>query len=220
MKSNNPVVHPLYTVTSNQRAAHPQLKKNTRRHAATVFHKPLSDRSLTWWQEHQDTLLENRLILDSGCGKGQSSLLLAERFPNHTILAIDQSQNRLQKLSHHKPHNLIIAQTDCVEIWRLCAAHPCHIDKHYLLYPNPWPKKKHLQRRWHGHPCFSLLIQLSDHTHLRSNWACYIDECAKTCYQLGRHAQTYCISPYHPALTHFEAKYQAAGVPCYGLDII
>ena len=35
-----------------------------------------------------------------------------------------------------------------------------HREQHYLLYPNPWPKAKHLQRRVHGHGSFPLLLQL------------------------------------------------------------
>jgi tRNA G46 methylase TrmB len=34
------------------------------------------------------------------------------------------------------------------------------IHSHYLLYPNPYPKSKHLQRRWHGHPIFPVILAL------------------------------------------------------------
>jgi hypothetical protein len=34
------------------------------------------------------------------------------------------------------------------------------VHSHYLLYPNPYPKSKHLKRRWHGHPIFPVMLSL------------------------------------------------------------
>jgi tRNA G46 methylase TrmB len=34
------------------------------------------------------------------------------------------------------------------------------VHSHYLLYPNPYPKAKHLKRRWHGHPIFPVMLAL------------------------------------------------------------
>ena len=36
------------------------------------------------------------------------------------------------------------------------------VHSHYLLYPNPYPKSKHLKRRWHGHPIFPVLLALGE----------------------------------------------------------
>ena len=221
MKSRtNHKPHPLYTITSNQRTVHTQLSQLVKRHADSEFLKPVSKHSQEWWQRHKKKLTNNPLIVDSGCGKGWSSCLLAEQYPHHTILAIDQSQHRLRDLEKKAPRNIIIALTDCVDIWRLCLTNQSQVDKHYLLYPNPWPKKKHLMRRWHGHPCFPLLMQLSSHTHVRSNWALYMQEFSQSASMLGKHSHHYPITANRHPLTHFEAKYFAAHVPCYGLDII
>jgi tRNA (guanine-N7-)-methyltransferase len=221
LKSNtNYKPHPLYSITSNQRTAHTQLSQLVKRHADSEFLKPLSNHSLIWWQKNHKKLTNTPLILDSGCGKGRSSCILAEQYPHHTILAIDQSKHRLQNLDQNIPSNVLIALADCVDIWRLCLANNCQIDKHLLLYPNPWPKKKHLLRRWHGHPCFPLLIQLSQHTHIRSNWLLYIQEFAQSASILGKHTHSYAIPPYDHPLTHFETKYFANHVPCYGLDVV
>jgi len=221
LKSNTKyLTHSHYTIISNQRTAHTQLSQLVKRHADSEFLKPLSNHSLTWWQKNHKKLTNTALILDSGCGRGQSSRLLAEQYPHHTILAIDQSQHRLQDLEKKVPSNVIITQADCTDIWRLCLTNQYQIDKHYLLYPNPWPKKKHLMRRWHGHPCFPLLIRLSSRTHIRSNWFLYIQEFAQSASILGKHPQSYLITPNSHPLTHFEAKYFSANIPCYGLDIV
>ena len=47
-----------------------------------------------------------------------------------------------------------------------------------FLYPNPWPKKKHLGRRWHGAPVFPALVKLGGELEMRSNWQTYLDEFA------------------------------------------
>ncbi|MCG8380039.1 MAG: SAM-dependent methyltransferase, partial [Proteobacteria bacterium] len=51
-----------------------------------------------------------------------------------------------------------------------------NIKKHYLLYPNPWPKKDQLKRRWHGHPVFPEMVGLCDKIELRTNWQIYAEE--------------------------------------------
>ena len=37
------------------------------------------------------------------------------------------------------------------------------VRSHYLLYPNPYPKAKHLKRRWHGHPIFPVMLTLGQY---------------------------------------------------------
>lgn len=41
------------------------------------------------------------------------------------------------------------------------------VHSHYLLYPNPYPKGKHLKRRWHGHPIFPVMLSIGT-SHLTS----------------------------------------------------
>ena len=57
-----------------------------------------------------------------------------------------------------------------------------HITHHYLLYPNPYPTKARLSKRWYGHPCFPLFWTLNSHsmtTIIRSNWEQYLIEFAQ-----------------------------------------
>ena len=78
--------------------------------------------------------------------------------------------------------------------------------KHYLLYPNPWPKKGHLKRRIHGHPSFPLLKALGGIIEVRSNWKIYIDEFAKASKLLGLQVEMTALRVTDP-LTLFERKY-------------
>lgn len=50
-----------------------------------------------------------------------------------------------------RPRNLYLCRADLTDFWMLAYRESDWIiDSHYLLYPNPYPKPKHLQLRWHG----------------------------------------------------------------------
>jgi tRNA G46 methylase TrmB len=85
------------------------------------------------------------------------------------------------------------------------------LDRHYLLYPNPWPKIGHLSRRWHGHPVFPTLLDLGGVLECRSNWQIYVEEFCFAVQRLTRHPAA--CEPYVPeeALTPFERKYSNSG---------
>ncbi len=154
-----------------------------------------------------------KLILDSGCGTGVSTIKLAEQFPGDLVVGIDQSENRLSKSK--EKNNVLFFRANLIDIWLLMEKNNWKIDQHYLLYPNPWPKKKHLQRRWHGHPVFPTLIKLGGKLELRSNWKTYVDEFAKAVEIVTGNLNP--VEEFTPteALTPFEEKYQASGQRLY-----
>ena len=160
------------------------------------------------------------IVLDSGCGKGLSSRILAERYPNHWVIALDQSSHRLTNLSHTLPRNLLVARDNCVDFWRLLHASHHHVALHTLFYPNPWPKSQHEKRRWYAHPISPILMAMSPITILRSNWLFYLQKTAIVAQQHGSHTHlkqlklTSCM-----AMTHFEKKYIDHGVDLFELRI-
>jgi tRNA (guanine-N7-)-methyltransferase len=171
-------------VSSNQTGVHKDLEKIIKKHLLNTFKKPLrpfSENVFHLIDEIQKTI-DLPIILDSGCGTGESSTRLSELNPDSLIIGIDKSEKRLDKFInkeniYHK-ENLIIARADVVDIWRLAKQANWNIKKHYLLYPNPWPKKDQLKRRWHGHPVFPEIIKLCDDIELRTNWKIYAEEFA------------------------------------------
>ena len=49
------------------------------------------------------------------------------------------------------PPNLLLLRAELSDFWTEVAYHSDWIiAHHFLLYPNPYPKHKHLKRRWHG----------------------------------------------------------------------
>ena len=204
-------------VTSSQTGIHEQLSELVARHAATSFRKPITDynrqaftQSIACWRAAGAA----PLILDTGCGVGLSTRNLATQFPDHFVIGIDQSADRLERNTQWPgamPDNLCFIRADLVDYWPLLLEAGIFPTRHYLLYPNPWPKIGHLARRWHGHAIFPTLVALGGYIECRSNWRLYIEEFASALNQLGA-PLTQCEAYTTDApITPFERKYIASG---------
>jgi tRNA G46 methylase TrmB len=200
-------------VTSGQTAIHEHLSAVVAKHATSEFKKPLTpynrtafDGSVAAWQADGG----KPLILDAGCGVGLSTLHLAAQFPDHFVIGVDQSAHRLARNTwwpSELPRNCIRVRADLVDYWRLMQAAGIRLARHYLLYPNPWPKIGQLGRRWHGHPVFPNVVALGGTLECRSNWQIYVEECAAALHQLT--GKTVPCEAYETAepITPFERKY-------------
>lgn len=204
-------------ISSRQTAIHTQLAARVAKHANSAFLKPVMpynrtafDASLAAWRAAGHP----PLILDAGCGVGRSTLHLAERFPDHFVIGVDQSAHRLSRncIWHGAlPENFMRVRADLIDYWRLMHASGVRLAQHYILYPNPWPKIGQLARRWHGHPVFPTIVALGGRLEYRSNWRIYIEECAAALTQLTS-VEVRCetFSATMP-ITPFEQKYSASG---------
>jgi len=205
------------TISSAQTDIHEHLAARVQRHLAEPFRKPIGapsqqafDAAMEAWQRADG----KPLIIDAGCGIGESTLRLATAFPDHYVIGIDQSEKRLTAgkdwWDAEMPVNYHWARADLVDFWRLLQQGGVHVVRHYVLYPNPWPKIGHLGRRWQGHAVFPALAACGDYLECRSNWKIYIDEFAAALMMVGRPAQTEAWQPETP-MTPFERKYGASG---------
>ena len=86
-------------VTTNQEGVHPALEATVRRHLAHPWRAPVADHDRDAFARAVDWVgtAGDRLILDSGCGTGRSSVALARAYPEALVLGLDQSQHRLQR---------------------------------------------------------------------------------------------------------------------------
>jgi len=205
------------TVLSAQTGIHDHLATLLQRHLDEPFRKPIGfptqrafDIAIDAWQRAGG----QPLIIDAGCGVGESTLRLATTFPDHYVIGIDQSEKRLTAgkdwWEAEMPGNFHWARADLVDFWRLLQDGKVPVKRHYVLYPNPWPKIGHLSRRWQGHAVFPALAACGDYLECRSNWKIYIDEFAAALSMVGRPTQTAVWQPETP-MTPFERKYGASG---------
>lgn len=206
-------MHEQYQFHGAQTEVNQELIPVAKRYLASEYQRPIpkQQHEIFAWLTHR---LENKMILDSGCGTGMSTQLLAESYPDHLVIGIDKSIHRLAKHAHFKQtdtaiqvENMILLQADLIDMWRLFSNHALTFSKHFLFYPNPWPKAQHIKRRFYAHPIFPDCMRLSSELICRANWLLYLQEMQLVlteCYQASCHLTT--LENKTP-MTRFEAKY-------------
>lgn len=204
-------------IISSQSDVHTHLSALLAKHVSHPFQKPISDYnraafdlSIAAWRATG----AKPLILDAACGVGLSTLHLATQFPNHFVIGVDQSADRIARKtqwSQAMPQNFIRVRADLVDYWRLLLQSGIPLERHYILYPNPWPKSGHLARCWQGHPIFPTIVALGGILECRSNWRIYVEEFSAALMQVTQQ-NVACVSyEAEQAITPFEQKYQASG---------
>jgi len=204
-------------IDSAQHEVHDKLAALVARHAASPFLKPYSaynreafEQSMAAWRTHGEV----PLILDACCGVGLSTMHLAAQFPDHFVIGVDQSADRSVRNTLWEgtvPENFIRVRADLVDYWRLLHETGLKPVRHYLLYPNPWPKIGQLHRRWHGHAVFPTMLALGGYFECRSNWRVYVEECAAALTQLGGKQVACEVFTTDAPITPFERKYIESG---------
>ncbi|CAA0100131.1 tRNA (guanine-N(7)-)-methyltransferase [Halioglobus japonicus] len=216
-RRSSEAIKPLHAnsspVSSNQPEIHPRLPEIVNRHLRATHRREVAPHNLAAYEALRERLLEKPrpLVLDSFCGTGHSTAALAERHPEHLVVGIDKSAQRLAKHPFKVCDNYLLLRADCEDIWQLLVRDGLRADFHYIFYPNPWPKARHLQRRVHGHASLPLLLQLGGALELRSNWPLYIEE-FDVAMQLAGHSGHVGKLPDSTAdMSLFERKYRNSG---------
>jgi len=205
--------HRIRIVTSNQAGIHENLLDELVKHQNSSFRKPIADHTQKAFESVFNQLSQHNvpIIFDSGCGTAHSTRHIAKLHPDSLVIGIDRSKMRLGKeYDDALPENALTVQADLVDFWRLARQENWQLQKHFILYPNPYPKSIHLKRRWHAHPLFPTILALGGILELRSNWKTYVDEFAFSLNHAGySQAETQIYTPDEP-WTLFEKKYHTA----------
>ena len=215
-------------VTTNQADIYDKLEEAVRKYASTEYLRPIADHTRTAFAEAEKFVLNfyeqkipYKVILDSGCGTGESTLNIALTNPGIPVIGIDKSAVRLTKAGGAGngtatfPQNAFLVRAELLDFWRLALekvkAGQWHIPYHALYYPNPWPKQSEATRRFHLHPIFPTLLQLGDAIELRTNWEIYAREFAEAA-RIAAPDRTIARGPFDPErpVTAFERKYKEA----------
>lgn len=208
---------PSSPVISRQTEPHPRLAETVLKHAAHPWKKPVADHSRLGF-----TLLEplvdawkGPLILDTGCGTGMSTGVLARRYPDSLVLGVDKSLDRLGRSSPNLPGNARLVRMDLEDLWVLAHQAGWEFARQCFFYPNPWPKPEQRLRRWAFHPVFPTALACGGVWELRTNWKIYADEMAQAYGLLN--GQTPQVEPWAPPEpeTLFEKKYGESGHPLW-----
>lgn len=214
-------------ILSRQTDIHEDLPRLLARHQPHAFQKPYTDYNRAAFAQFMQAWVASQwapLIVDAGCGVGESTFHIARAHPNAFVVGVDQSEDRLTTQKSwwrdEWPSNFIWIRADLVDFWRLLheelARHGERLYKHFILYPNPWPKIGHLQRRWHGHAVFPTIVALGGVLECRSNWPVYVREFAFAVqHATGRAPEECAPMQVTEPITPFERKYQSRGEPLF-----
>ena len=210
-------------VWSNQEGPFKNLERLVRKYASTPYLRPIADHTRLAFADAEQFIADFYskrnaqsaplpVILDSGCGTGESTFHLAKQFPDYPVIGIDKSAVRLNKASKNNdgpsqplPHNVFYVRAELIDFWRLAlekvTAGQWTIPYHALYYPNPWPKQSEAGRRFHLHPIFPALLRLAHTTELRTNWEIYAQEFAQAAHILQEMPVSDCIPSSRVAMT-------------------
>lgn len=212
--------HPSRAIDSTQDDIHPGLPGLLEKHFLHDFRRPITDKTRQRFEALKVFCEgQNELILDAGCGTGHATRTLARRFPEALVIGVDKSRHRLARGGvHHALQdeaNCLFLRMDLVDFWILAQQQGLKLRRHYLLYPNPWPKPRHLQRRWHGHAVFPIIMALGGILELRCNWLVYAREFQRALRYAGlSNCRIEIFSPMD-CISLFEKKYHHSGLTLY-----
>ncbi|MGB2741452.1 MAG: SAM-dependent methyltransferase [Cognaticolwellia sp.] len=216
-------------IVTNQPGIHEKLVDIVNKHVTHPSQKPIQAHTQQAFDEINAIVqgFSGEIILDSCCGVGQSTRLLAKQNPAALVIGVDKSAHRInrnvdeveQDDGKGKVENYHLVRADLNDFYRLVVAANWPVVKHYILYPNPWPKAKHVQRRWHASAVFPQIIAVGQEIILRSNWLLYLEEFQLAADILSFKGDISTVNVTQP-LTPFEAKFHASGQQCWQLHII
>ena len=210
-------------VSSNQCGLHPKLVDVVERHRRHRSKRPVADHARQAVKTIKDFTQNEPFILDSCCGTGQSSHALAQQFPDHRVIGVDRSLHRLARAANPpEKRGPLFLRTNIEDLLPLMVSDGLRPATHYLLYPNPWPKAKHLQRRFHAMPVLRDLVLLGGRFEVRSNWLLYLEEMQTALSLYGVEADIVPLKgvpdPAYEGITAFETKYARSGQPLCRLN--
>ena len=89
-----------------------------------------------------------RLQVDLGCGDGSFLCELADQFPEKSFLGIERLTKRVEKVRRKAGNidNVRVLGADTLFAVRYLLPENS-VETFYLLFPDPWPKRRHQQRR-------------------------------------------------------------------------
>lgn len=122
-----------------------------------------------------------KTVLDIGFGRGDALLLAASTQPSTAFIGVEVHLPGvgylLSRLDEYDLHNVKVITADIMQVLPLLP--PDIIDYVSILFPDPWPKKRHHKRRLVQQPLLNALLPVlkSDGTiHIATDWQPYADD--------------------------------------------
>ena len=197
---------------TDQVAPHADLTDIVRHHQQHPWRKPCPAHTHEAFEHFLQAYREapRPVVLDSFCGTGMSTAVLAAQFPDAWVIGIDQSAHRLAKHQPTESDNYTLLRAEAEPFGHCLAEAGIRLHSHWLLYPNPWPKASQFKKRLHGHGAFPILARLGGALEMRTNWQLFAQEFALAADLIGLKGNIDTVSN-EPDMTLFERKYHQRG---------
>lgn len=186
------------------------------------FH-PISPKNLDF--EFQSWAADKtNIFLEIGCGAGLHPIQWTGLNPSKNLIAIERTKNKFepfkQRILNHERKNLYPVKGEAMD-WVPQNIKTSILDGVFFLYPNPYPKEKQSNKRWHRSPFFHLVLKClkpGGTITCATNEKFFFEECrlyGLEFWQLEHaHEKEIQLGDLKPR-THFEKKYLEAGQTCY-----
>jgi tRNA (guanine-N7-)-methyltransferase len=164
------------------------------------------------------------LHVDLGCGDGSFLCEMAQQFPKRNFLGIERLTKRVEKVrcKAKKIENVRVLRADTLFAVRYLLPESS-VETFYLLFPDPWPKRRHQFRRIFTRGFLdAIAAALEKHGILRvaTDQLDYFHQIER----LSRAHLQFQVVPWSlddavPPVTRFERKFHEQGVPIYRLTL-
>ena len=128
-------------------------------------------------------------ILDIGSGDGESTLYLSNLNPQANIIACDTyingNLNLAKKISLNNISNIYIYPENILKLFDKISNN-CFFNSVWILFPDPWPKKRHFKRRLINKVFFQRLTQILKNNaqiHIVTDSQSYLKQILLTIYE-------------------------------------
>jgi tRNA (guanine-N7-)-methyltransferase len=162
------------------------------------------------------------LHVDLGCGDGAFLCTMAQQFPERNFLGIERLTKRVEKVRRkaEKIENVRVLRADTLFALRYLLR-AGSVETFYLLFPDPWPKRRHQFRRVFTRDFLdAVAAALETHGVLRvaTDQLEYFHQIER----MGRAHSCFEVVDSHDVvlpLTKFERKFREQGTPVYRLTL-
>ena len=163
------------------------------------------------------------LHVDLGCGDGSFLCEMAQQFPKRNFLGIDRLTKRVEKVRRkaEKIENVRVLRADTLFAVRYLLPKNS-VETFYLLFPDPWPKRRHQLRRIVTRDFLeAIAVALEKHGILRvaTDQLDYFHQIERLSHV---HLQFQTVAPSLDAVlpvTKFERKFREQDAPIYRLTL-
>jgi tRNA (guanine-N7-)-methyltransferase len=161
------------------------------------------------------------LHVDLGCGDGSFLCEMAQKFPNRNFLGIERLTKRVEKVHRkaEKIENVRVLRADTLFAARYLLPKNS-VETFYLLFPDPWPKRRHQSRRIFTRDFLeAIAAALQKHGILRvaTDQLDYFRQIERLS-RAHRHFEVVDDANIFP-LSKFERKFREQGAPIYRLTL-